>query len=340
MRTSLILLLAAGPIGQLAAQTLTAVDNIPSVDQTFNYRKAVYSDPEAPGAAQLMDRSDLVQTGSTSWSWVSPTVYTNPGAFPTASIASINGADTIFYRLNGDTWERVGERQLIFAFDVEIPLTDPSINLALPLSFGDSWNDNISGSFLIDASPGTRTGTITGSVDASGSLILPGIDPVEVVRVNTYTQEVNVFTEVPIFGTVTVVHKRRQYDYYGQFMKTPLMRIYQDSLVSSIGLNIVDSATLYLEPNMVGLAEQMPQFEVPAVYPDPADDVLNIPVDGVPAGTLVSVSDATGRTVITERVENGGGIRTIDVARLVPGVYTVHFGNAGPLARAARFVKR
>lgn len=323
----------------LAAQTLTAVNNLPAIGQTFNYRKAVYAEPESPGAAQLMDRSDLVQTGATSWSWVSPTAYTNPGAFPTATIASINGSDTIFYRLNGNAWERVGERQIIFAFDVEIPLSDPSINLDLPLSFGDSWSDNISGSFLIDASPGTRTGSITGSVDVSGSLILPGIDPVDVVRVNTYTQEVNVFTEVPVFGTVTVVHKRRQYDYYGQFMKTPLMRIYQDSLISSIGLNIVDSATLYLEPNMVGLAEAAGDPGGLRAYPDPAVDVLNIPVEGAAAGTLLRVMDATGRLVLTDRIGQAGTVKQLAVAGLAPGLHVLHIGQ-GPGTRVVRFMKQ
>lgn len=338
MRYTIPFLLACNA-APLAAQTLTAVENLPPVNATYAYRKAAYSDPEAPGAAQLIDRTGLVQTGTATIGWVSPTVYSDPSAFPTASIASISGADTIFYRLNGNAWERVGERQIIFAFDVEIPLSDPSINLDLPLSFGDTWNDNITGSFLIDASPGTRTGTISGSVDASGSLLLPGIDPVDVVRVNTYTQEVNVFTEVPVFGTVTVVHKRRQYDYYGQFMKTPLMRVYTDSLVSSIGLNIVDSAILYLEPSMVGMLEAQAGGETLRVFPDPATDELNIPATGLAAGTILRIMDASGRLVRTERLGMTGAIRPLDVAGLAPGLYTLQIGS-GAEVRSVRFTKR
>ncbi len=335
------LILAASTLSAFAQPTLNNVDNLPSIGQVFPYHVAAYAAPPASGVGMTYDYSGLVETGLSGWQWISPSVYSNPAAFPTATIAATNGTDTLFFNVTANGLERVGERQsVIGGFDAEVPFTDASLNLKLPLSVGQTWNDNIAANFMVDASPGTRSGTINGVADGSGLLTVPGGGPaVEVVRVYTYTQEVNTITQVPVFGTVTVIHKRAQYDYYAQFMKTPLVRVYTDSLSSSIGVTENTSAIEWLDTAFVGMIEQEEAADL-QVYPNPAQDQVNVRSTEPATGRMTLVlRDATGRIVLSQRAIPGVQVQVLDLGAIAPGAYLLSLMENGNVVRSARVVR-
>jgi hypothetical protein len=332
--------MATASLPALAQPTLTATGNLPAIGQVFPYHKAAYAAPPAAGSGMTYNYAGLVETGVTAWQWIDPAVYSNPSAFPTATLAATNGIDTLFFNVTANGLERVGERQSIVGFDAEVPFTDASLNLKLPLSYGQTWNDNIAGNFMVDTSPGTRSGTISGNADGGGLLTIPGGGPaVEVVRVYTYTQEVNTLTQVPIFGTVTVIHKRAQYDHYASFMKTPILRVYTDSLSSSIGLTQNTSGIEWLDTAFVGLAERANRHAL-EVFPNPAGDQVNIRLD-MPANgrMMLELCDATGRVVLSRRAIPGVQQQVLDLAAITPGAYVLNLREGGELVRSIRVVR-
>ncbi len=57
------------------------------------------------------------------------------------------------------------------------------------------------------------------------------------------------------------------------------------------------------------------------VFPNPADDLLQISTTGFTGNVMLTISDATGRSVITENIY--AGVQTMDVSFLNPGFYNL-----------------
>lgn len=73
-----------------------------------------------------------------------------------------------------------------------------------------------------------------------------------------------------------------------------------------------------------------------SVYPNPARNSLQI-VAAVDAAAPFTITSSTGRSFITGRLSSGGSIQTIDIGRLVPGIYNLTITTEkGPVSR--RFV--
>lgn len=71
------------------------------------------------------------------------------------------------------------------------------------------------------------------------------------------------------------------------------------------------------------------------VYPNPANDVLNITFDGVASTKLdVKLIDQTGRVVTSNQyvVSSGLNNRSLDIAKIVSGVYQLQFASEGKTA--------
>lgn len=92
--------------------------------------------------------------------------------------------------------------------------------------------------------------------------------------------------------------------------------------------------------NALGLVgmEEAPDAAHLSAWPNPAADELNLsaPLNG--GATRLSISDATGRILLTG-TSAGGGALQVDVSTLPAGVYLLRLEQAGEVA-VARFVKR
>lgn len=324
------LLATIGGLSAFAQVTLNDQQNVPVIGDVFPIHKAAYAAPPAAGAGVLFDYSTLAETGLGAWSCIDPSVYSNAAAFPTATRALTNGLDTIFLKVSNLGIERVGERQQILVYSVEVPLSDASVDMALPLQYQDVWNDNIAASnFDVGGTNSTRIGSIHGEADAWGSLQLPGGGaPVPVLRVTTYKQEVNTV------GVITVTHHRHQTDYYGQFMHLPLLRVYADSLTSSLGINSFNSGIEWLDPSVTAV-EQASAPNNMFLAPNPATQVVNVRAAGA---VRVEIADAAGRVVTTRALVNGAA--EVDVQHLHAGVYLVSTFDRQGRASRSRLVVR
>ncbi|MBK9759781.1 MAG: T9SS type A sorting domain-containing protein [Flavobacteriales bacterium] len=340
-RYTAFFLTAATAMAAQAQITLSDPNNVPLAGSAYPTIKAAYAPVPAGGIGVTFDYSGLISTGTSSVNWIAPDEYSNPSAFPLATIASASPIDTLFYQVTSNGLERVGERQTIVAFDVEVPFSDPSLTLKLPITFGGTWNDNIAANYMVNGNAGTRTGNIFGQADASGLLQLPGGgSPIEVLRIFTYTQEVNnINPGIPI----TVTHIRREYGYYAAFSKTPVLRVFADTLNASIGGNTFTSGIEWLDPSVVGLLESTAVNANMALSPNPVNSeaMLNFTsVDG--SAARMELIDATGRIVLSENMLNtkqGANSVLVNTAGILPGCYSLRLSSSKGIMGSCRFVK-
>ena len=313
--------------------------NVPGVGMTFPFSKAPWMVVPAGGADVTHDFSALTSTGTGTWEWLPPSAYSNPGAFPNATMALTNGGDTTFYQVTSAGMERQGEKQSLLIYSVEVPLSDPALELQLPLAYGGTWSDDIAGSFTVDANTtGDRIGSIQGVADMYGYIVMPeGLGYFPVLRVTTDLQETN--TVHTSLGDVVAFHRRKQSAYYATFLKHPVLRIYSDTLTSILGTQF-SAGVEWLDGPALGVDDVAAGSADPTVFPVPAMDRLDLYVGPVPRSRELRVIDATGRVLLHKDLSAGTSRETLWVGELVPGVYQVVVLDPAGARSVTTFVKQ
>jgi len=84
--------------------------------------------------------------------------------------------------------------------------------------------------------------------------------------------------------------------------------------VPAMSINFFDALS-------VGLVE-LPKSDIVA-YPNPASDIINVPLGKVEGNVNVTIIDINGRTVNTQNTTSCSSMLTIDVTSLATGIYTL-----------------
>ncbi len=338
----LMLPLAVGS-SSMAQITITSADNVPAVGDGFTYNTAAYAPPPAGGENVAFDHSGLVSTGTTQIDWIDPADYSNAAAFPSATLAAVLGSDTLVYELSANGLERVGEQKRVTvpvygSIDLKIAHSNPMLELELPLTHGDTWTDQVQGILVSDGSSGPRNGVFQGTADGYGSLQLPGLDPVPVLRVHTLLQET---INVPINNSPTdVSHKHRQYDYYVPWQKAPVMSIYTDT-ITVFSIPLANNGIRYMSAASVGLVENRTLPMEMGLWPNPAAEMVYVDMDRpVSEGATLQVSDASGRVLSHVNMASGTRRWQLATEELTSGLYIVTVTDRNGLHGSARLVKR
>lgn len=303
--------------------TLVAPGNVPEPGTSFLVHRASYVAPDAGGAGVAFDFSDLIATGTRTYTWTTPDVSPNAGLFPTATLALIDGGpDTVFYRTVAQGLERVGETRTITALGDNFPAgyTDGGLEMPLPITYGDTWTDPIAGSFDLDGNAATRSGNITGTADAYGFLTVPDAPgPVEVLRLNYYVDE-TISTSISGFP-LSIRHTRRVVAYVPLWGKAPLFRTVSDSL-SALGTYQVDSYAEWLDSSAVGVEELTAGQLMMHLFPNPAtEQVTLVFASAAPGSFVVQVVDARGAVV--QHTQTTRRTVDLDLSQWEAGLYQV-----------------
>lgn len=319
--------------------TLNDQGTVPAIGTSIVMHQGAFTAVPAGGADMSYDFSTIQTIGSKTYVWTAPTISHYSPMFPTATLALNNaGPDTIFYEVNGQGFERVGETRTITVLGSNFPAayTEPVLELPLPLAFGNTWTDDIAGTFSVEGTTGTRTGTINGVADATGFVTIPGVvAPLYVLRTTT-----NVFETInlTISGMpVLVTHKRVEVAFRTQFSKLPVFRAVTDSLVSTFGLNQVDNFSEWMDAGTVGVLEHQAASTLD-VFPSPADATVELSFDG--AATLLTVVDAQGAVVLNKQPRRAQGAmrEQVAVGDWPSGIYQALITGADGSRTSKRFV--
>ena len=311
----------------MAAAQITLVDpgNVPVVGSSFQVHVGQWVAAGTSGAWQAYDFSALVDTASNTYHWLAPSASPNASMFPTATLMLVNnGPDTIFYRTTTDGLERVGESQLVSllgtTYQVSAAYTDGIVELKLPLTYNGSWTDPEAATYTVNGNAVLRSGTLTGSSNAFGTILIPGATaPIQVLRVTTHLDETNNLG----FGVIT--HMRDVVSFYPLWGKFPVLRTVADSITSS-GLNQITRFSEWLDASALGISAIDADAFGLKVRPDPANTDAEITFDGGKHGALVmDVVDVRGAVVLHRNVIGKGSNQTerFNVGDWDAGVYQV-----------------
>lgn len=113
-----------------------------------------------------------------------------------------------------------------------------------------------------------------------------------------------------------------QFDWYGKFyVAFPYLKSWLDPL------NTNDTVLNGINYAEAGLMEEQSSMSF-NVYPNPAEDNINISVN-MPANGVLSVLDALGRSIYSENVHQGSNQLNIDVKSWIKGTYFVRIYSKG-----------
>ncbi len=201
--------------------------------------------------------------------------------------------------------------------DFQLHYTDNgAFSTDMNLEYGDTYTETVGGTFFYDGYTGTFAGTITGTVDAYGTLNLndfgSGVgatsDPVTRLKiVQTLT------LSSPPFGVVgsttfTNYHYYRQGDLYPFFTSTvsnfniPLLSIDEEQTMMEVAAYALLATPEVSQRNI-------------SIVPNPTSGVITVTGDDI-AVQSIAITDMNGRIVM-----HNSGANTIDISSLASGVY-------------------
>jgi hypothetical protein len=313
--------------GQAQYITLDVASTVPAVGTSVLMHRGNHVPVAAGGIDQGYDFSSITETSSSTYNWTLPSISPNASLFPTATLALNNGGpDTIFYQVSAAGMERVGETRTIDILLTNFPVgfDSPVLELPLPLTYGDTWTDVISGSFDVDGTTGNRTGTISGTADATSFVTIPGVaSPIHALRTTTTVFETINFS---ISGfPVAATHKRTEVAFRSLFSKLPVFRTVSDSITSSFGINQISNFSEWMDATTVGVPEQHAALGF-SLAPNPASDRTEVILDGKLQPSLdLRVLDARGTVMIHQAMQAGTDRfrSTVNVADWPAGLYQV-----------------
>jgi hypothetical protein len=185
--------------------------------------------------------------------------------------------------------------------------------------------DNYSGEVDISApfaQTSAMTGTLRAEVDGQGTLKLANNDYNNVLRYKII-DTMNV-TVVPL-GAFELI--RLQFEYYDFTSGNLPIFVHTRFVIGQPGGAPIQDVTLVLSKEQpaqfVGLAANV--LEQTSVYPNPANDNLNIQLPASIASAQIVISDALGRQVYTSTLSSAE--KTIDVSKMNKGIYFVNISN-------------
>lgn len=255
--------------------------------------------------------------------------YVTPSSIPSGSCcaaANISYSDdaTVFahYKTSAtDSVELIGDRSLT---GTAIVYTDPPKIRDFPFNLGDSYVNTLNSVYFDGIfSNATRSGTMTVTYDASGTLKTPFADYSDVLRVHTFY---DVF-DSSHSGLVNTDYYLDLWEYYQNGKPLPIF-IYRYQIVIVNGATPqITKEVLYADSMVVGVDEPLYSNEGLTLYPNPSSQQVYLGFDAAfSAPAVAEVYDITGRKVLVKDLgaaTAGRNSMKIDIADLKAGAYLV-----------------
>lgn len=296
MKTFLSLSLLLSSVFVLAQPTLTSSMGA-VVGETYSGSILVDTTgimPGNAGANQTWNFANLTTTGTTSGSTIvlpSSTPYAS--TFPGATIAGVAGGAYAYVKLSSTKMEDVGtvngSQTMVFS--------DYRTNLEFPFTFNSSYTDTQAGAITTGGTNMNRTGSVTATADAWGTLVTPSGTYNNTLRVKYIEQFTDVGGGFNILADVTI------YIWYSPNYKQPLFTIYEQNY-TIFGQVTHSKAVYYADtPLAVGTDNALLAKSL-SLYPNPAQDKVNLTFDANLSYKNVRISLLTleGKEIMKEEI--------------------------------------
>lgn len=210
--------------------------------------------------------------------------------------------------------------------------SDPMLLLPPVTAYGDSWSDDYQGSCQMALGTMQRSGTYTAAADGWGTLLLPGGELGNVLRVRGekhYTDR---------FGDPIGSYREVICEYYVSTVVEPVLSTIQLFLtMGGTELQMAHAANYIHDPSLG--SGRLDNASDMLLYPNPARNNVLITRSAAIAPAVLVV-DAMGRVVISEKVASTNmGRIYLDVGHLAPGAYTVRCTDEAGRVAIRKLVK-
>lgn len=230
----------------------------------------------------------------------------------------ISNQDSVSFLGN---WANNGMNEL-----VDYHLTDPELFFHFPLSYGDSITDSLKGSAYDMSGLGLFDikGSKTIQYDGFGTLIIPGYTYKNCIRIKTVKNSTWTMQWGPI------VMNETHYYWFVDSLNGPVLELVA-------GNNTVTDVIYYCFNPTVGTNELTYNTSSVILYPNPAQDLLNIKINNPPPHNLhIELTDLSGRILYATFSDKQ--FTQLDISALKSGLYIAHVAD-GENHSSSRFIK-
>lgn len=309
-------LLAATAVN--AQPVLPCATNAPLPGQSFTRNFSPWVAPGASGTNVTWDFTTLGIDSTETVQLVDPASTPFAAQFAAATVAETNGEGYQYFTATPTGVQRAGD-----AFDGQpVPYTDLGQYLPFPCTMGTTWTDDEAATYTTEGFTVNRSTTITGEVDAYGTLLLPGGITAEVLRVHWQS---SLLDDAGVFSYTIDVDS---YLYYAVGTSYPLLQTVT-STVDFMGSGETFQFAQWMGDLTTAIPSAPEQAEQPVLMPNPAQGStqLLLPED-FRKEVFITLTDATGRLVKQYfLMDDGDGRSFIDLADMTTGQYFVTVEN-------------
>lgn len=333
MKELYILMILATTQMSFAQTTLTDAANKPVVGNSFSGNTVIGTvDNSATGAATTFSNPTLTAGAAATTSYVVPTAA-EITTFPGSNLKQDDGSgNLLIFKSTTNKLEITGLTNSTATLNFS---GDNATYLAFPVAFGYINNDNAKGTFSSAAASGIFKGTIKGTGDASGTLVIGTKTYTNVLRVKV-VQNYNLHDASDTFyifpiGTITTT----TYFYYDNIRKFPLLTDTTGTVVVSLaGINQTENFALAQDIVFLKTGEAAEKSTF-TVYPNPVDDVLRF--KGLSKkGQSVKIYSVDGKLVSEKKLSSD----EMNVSNLTSGNYFITVSGEGTDGNAVKVIKK
>ena len=328
MKTVATLFLLGVAATGCAQITYTTADGLLGIGDTVTYNLTTWTTPGPAGAAVTWDFSWLSLTGTSSDVIVDPSSTTWGTNYPDAEIAQGTLLGYGYFDQMANALRSHGSANAL----TTVWLPDTWLMRQYPFTYGDSWSDDFSGAGMTGGNSLIwSNGSCADTVDGWGTLITPGATYPDVLRLKS------IATYNEIISGQQFPHYWETYEWFTPGIKKPLLFFHKNTNLSTMS---TETFSGWLDTVIV--STDIPQHlgegsHALELSPNPAFDRITVSIDDQNMYGMVSLVDATGRTVLRRSV-NSTTIR-LDVAHLKPGTYFVKLSDGKEIMHG-RFIKQ
>lgn len=316
-----------------AQPTVTATGMNPVVGESVTSYVGSYIHPGNAGANQNWDFTALAGSPGEVYSCVPSSSTANGSSFPNSNVALVTGSNSArYYSTSGSALTNHGA----FANNVVVALSDAEDFLRYPFTLGNSFMDTWSGQFVNAGYTYYRSGTVTVTADAYGTIITPAGTFTNVLRVHLY----EVYQDsANLFGTPFIVDYTN--DEYMWYQEGFHYQVATTGILTSVPGSVYSYAT-YASSGAVTLEDAAGDATSSQLFPNPASEHVVISVALTESHAVgVELYTAMGQHVqALEAVPYGVGAHRLqlDVDGLPEGVYFAKVMLDGHAAETMRLV--
>jgi Secretion system C-terminal sorting domain len=315
-----ILLLVISPIIINAQPTITAAGINGAAGETYGFASGPYIFPGNAGANQFWDFSTATSTASGTFTYLLPANTPFPAFSPSSNMCASNtiNGNTIY---NFYTQTAVSNQLNAYAFG-NTPAqngtySDTFIGLTFPFTFGNTSSDTYKLNYFLSSTvTAVRTGSITASADAYGTIITPLDTFFNVLRISS----ANTYNDTIFNGASISVINYISYNiaWYLDGIHTSVFTVSSTQIngASNFSSTHLTSLPSFLEKNLPD------QFNI-SLSPNPTTGVLRISSDKQILQYL-TIKDVSGkRVLVNDFTALKSNTTDVNVSQLNKGVYVV-----------------